>query len=236
MDTLKQALDDLKGKRVKYYTILNYTLDVARANEPLFIAGAYIYVLNLDGTAKVKLNEISGDDIDLFKYRQIASPFYRIFLTHTAQALKVLSLAIGIGAENFSISDFQSPDLSLLSGYGLELRNTFAYNYGTQIAKSNSISGGTVIVHTVTSGKTFLLEFAQLQVYTGVASGTENKLIVRNAADVEQYRILSFIMGDTSQDSEVFRGVLSIPEGWDICLFSPTGNDYGRANIKGREV
>ena len=231
-DALKQALDDLKGKRVKYYTILNYTLDSARANEPLFIAGAYIYVLNLDGTAKIKLNEISGDDIDLFKYRQIASPFYRIFITHMAQASKVLSLAIGVSSENFSISDFQSPDLGLLSGYAQELRDSHSYLYGTPISKSNSNTTMTpLIVHTVTAGKTLLLES-----FTFFVNGsTVGSLEVRDASDVTKYKIVNMISAAATQNLSG-NALLPIPEGYDVCLCNSAGDGNVIGWIQGREV
>lgn len=233
IDTLKQTLEELRTQRVKYYTVLDYTLDAARSNEPLFIAGGYIYVLSLDGTAKIKLNEISADDIDLFKYRQIATPFYRFFLTHTAQAGKVLSLAIGIGSEVFSLQDFQSPDLSLLSGYGQELRNNFSYNYGTQVAKSNFAAGAIVILHTVTSGKIFLLEWYSYG--ANLAPGVETGMMIRDAADVTQnylVRASPVVSGSYCGETSC---LISIPSDYDIALFGGAGSGiFG--NIKGREV
>lgn len=234
-DNLKQMIDDLRGKRVKNYTILTFPLDVARANEPVIIAGSYIYVLTLDGTAKIKLNEIIGDDIDLFKYRQIGSPFYRLFLTHTAQATKVLSIAIGVTSEAFSISDFQSPDMAAMASDISDLKKSNAYNYGTQIAKSNEISLGTVIIHTVSAGKVFLLEYWSLQGDTS-ASG-QVRMFVRNVADVDQYVIAKFIVTSTPSVSGSGRIILSIPEGYDICLEATVvAGTHGSGFVKGREI
>lgn len=237
IDTLKQTLEELKGKRVKYYTILNYTLDAARSNEPLFIAGSYIYVLVLDGTAKVKLNEISGDDIDLFKYRQIASPFYRIFLTHTAQATKVLSLAVGVTSESFSISDFQSPDMAAMASDISDLKKTQAYNYGTQIAKSNQANNSTVIIHTVSAGKNFLLEDWTYSMLS-FASGGISSLKVRNTGDVDQYSIASGYSGSTALNiNPTFgQGNILIPEGYDIVVYSSLASYIVEGFIKGREI
>lgn len=236
IDSLKQYLDDLKGKRVKYYTVLNYTLDVARSNESIFIAGSYVYVLNLDGTAKIKLNEISGDDIDLFKYRQIASPFYRIFLTHTAQATKVLSLAIGVSSEVFSLQDFQSPDMGAIASDISDLKKTDAYNYGTQVSKSNIAINVTVIIHTVTTGKTLILEHYNIQ--AAFTTGAQLAgLFVTDASDVTQYN-LAQIPNDAGtwgygSQSQI---VLSIPEGYKIKLISSATNTRVYGFIKGREV
>jgi len=233
IDTLKQTLDELRKQRVKYYSILDYALDSARSNEILFIAGAYVYVLQLDGTAKIKLNEISGDDIDLFKYRQIASPFYRFFLTHSAQPGKVLSLAIGVGSEVFSLQDFQSPDLSLLSGYGQELRNNFSFNYGTQVAKSNSAIGMVVIVHTVTAGKTLLLEWYGYG--ANLVAGVETSIIVRDGADVTQYYLMRAAPAVAQLAIKETPCLISIPSGYDIAL-SAAGASSIFADIKGREI
>ncbi len=226
-DNLKQTLDELKRQRVKYYTILNYTLDDARANDPLFIAGAYVYVLTLDGTAKIRLNEISSDEIDLFKYRQIASPFYRIFLTHTAQAGKTLSIAIGVGAEVFSLQDFQSPDLSLMSGYMFDLRNSLAYNFGAQVSKSVVASVATVILHTVSAGKILLLES---YLFANIGSPATSRMFVRDASDVEVYTLAHL---QSVSGTPVNQLILSIPEGYDICVAT---NADAMAYIKGREI
>ncbi len=234
-DDLAKTLNELKTKRVKYYTILNYNLDNARSDEPLFIAGAYIYVLILDGTAKIKLNEIANDSIDLFKYRQIGSPFYRIFLTHAAQIGKTLTIAIGVGSDVFSLQDFQSPDLSLMSGYILDLKNSYAYNYGTQVAKSNSANNNTVIIHTVGVGKVFLLEnwSCSCEVFNLAATGF---LKVRDDLDVDQYVLGSLIVTGGTVPPSFGRGLISIPAGYDICVVSGSVGTVIAGFVKGREI
>lgn len=235
-DALKQQLDELKGKRVKNYTLLTYPLDTARSNESIFIAGSYIYVLVLDGTAKIKLNEISGDDIDLFKYRQISSPFYRIFLTHIAQATKTLTLAIGVSSETFSISDFQSPDLTAMAADISDLKKTQAYNYGTQIAKSNTAINTVVVIHTVSAGKTLLLEHYSVDAYLSVTALCV--LRITDASDVTQYDVASF-HGTTSPvlfGTKSGNLCLSIPEGYKLKIASGDVSVSINAFIKGREI
>jgi hypothetical protein len=170
----------------------------------------------------------------------VNSPFYRFFLTHPAQAGKILKLAIGVESEFFSLQDFQSPDLAILTGYGQELRNGLAYNYGTQVAKNNALSGvSTVIIHTVTSGKILLLEYAFLNLACDGAGESHGILKVRDASDVDQYIILYIhgYLGAYGQlGSDIFQGVISIPAGYDICIQSTTSIAYIKAFLKGREI
>ena len=228
-----EKIEEIRRKRIKTYHILDFTLDPARDNEALHITGSYIYVLNLDGACSIRLNETSSDSIDLLKFRVINSPFYRFFLTHPAQAGKILKLAIGVESEFFSLQDFQSPDLAILTGYGQELRNNFLYNYGTQIAKSNSASGAIVIVHTVASGKTFLLEWYGYA--ANFVAATETSILVRNAADVTQYYLMRATPILDNFGLKETPCLISIPADFDIVL-TAVGTSGIFANIKGREI
>jgi len=105
MDDLKTLLDQIKKQRIKLYHILNFDLSIARVNELVQITGSYIYLLVQTGTASVILNELEGDSIDLLKFRAIKAPFYRFFLTNTAQAATSVKIAIGVTSEYFEIDD-----------------------------------------------------------------------------------------------------------------------------------
>lgn len=235
-----EKIEEIRRKRIKTYHVLDYILDSARNDEALHITGSYIYVLNLDGACSIRLNENSSDSIDLLKFRVINSPFYRFFLTHTAQAGKTMKIAVGVESEFFALQDFQSPDFAILTGYGQELRNNFSYNYGTQVVKSNSLSGIlTVIIHTVTSGKTLLLEYAFLNLTVDGAGESHGILKVRDAFDVDQYSIIylhGYSSGSGRIGSDIFQGIISIPAGYDICIQSTTSIGYIKAFIKGREI
>ena len=227
-----EKIEEIRRKRIKTYHVLDFTLDSARDNEVLHITGSYIYILNLDGACSIRLNEASSDSIDLLKFRVISSPFYRFFLTHPAQAGKTLKLAIGVESEFFSLQDFQSPDLAVLTGYGQELRNNFSYNYGTQVSKNAVLAAaGTIILHTVTAGKILLLEHYSFSC-DFLTAGTLASLIIRNALDVTQYEISYRASVSTSRSGSL---ILQIPENYDVCLYlSATASFYGF--IKGRET
>lgn len=237
-EDLKQVLDEIKKQRIKLYHILSFPLDTARNNEEIGITASYIYVMALDGTASIRLNELGEDSIDLFKNRQIIAPFYRLCLTNTAQVGKTLQLAIGVKSEWFSVEDYTAPDLALMAGYTEELRNNFSYNYGTQIAKSNTANNATVIIHTVTAGKTFLLEFFDLDVIGGSLTGTGiGTLTITDAADVSQYDLSTIHLltsNSSSHNNSELR--LSIPAGYKIKIISNQANLNAYGFIKGREV
>jgi hypothetical protein len=230
-----EKIEEIRRKRIKTYHVLDFTLDSARDNEALHITGSYIYVLNLDGACSIRLNETSSDSIDFLKFRVINSPFYRFFLTHPAQAGKILKLAVGVESEFFSLQDFQSPDLALLTGYGQELRNNFSYNYGTQVAKSNSANNNTVIIHTVSVGKILLLETWSVSYYltSGAATGS---MTVRDAGDVTQYTLNQFGQAAVGGVFGSSSGLIFIPEGYDLCVTSAAVAQSVLGFIKGREV
>lgn len=247
---LKAILDEIKTQRIKVYHILTFPLDAARQDFELYLTGNYLYVLGLTGSASIRLNELSADSIDLFKSRQIQSPFYRIYLSNTAQAGLSLVLGVGVQSEYFQISDYQAPDIALMTGYTLQirdkiilmegyeaqLRDSHAYNQGTQVAKSNAVNNGITLIHTVSTGKTFILEHYNCEA-DWIAINAAGQLQVTDAGDTNQYAIFSFYSevtaGSFGSQSSL---VLSIPEGWKIKISSNTTNLNMRAFIKGREV
>lgn len=227
-------LDEIKKQRIKTYHVLTFPLDSARSDFELYITGGYLYVLSLTGTASIRINELAGDSIDLFKNREIFSPFYRLFLTNTAQAGLTLVLAIGVQSDYFQIRDFTAPDLSLMSGYTQQLRDSHAYNYGTQVSKSNTVTAGTVVIYTVTAGKTLLLEHYNTFVFS--TGGGIATLIVTNAADATQYAISYFDLTTVTSGFSHGSLTLSIPEGWKIKITSSNASCMTAAYIKGREI
>ena len=103
---LKQHLNQLKIDRTKSFILYTLPLNDARRDEEFVISGSYIYVLETDGNLSLRFNEISNDIIPLQKYRTIETPFYRLFLTNSAQTGKTIKLAIGIETNIFNIQDF----------------------------------------------------------------------------------------------------------------------------------
>jgi hypothetical protein len=106
MDDLKERLSEIKKFGTKTYQVIDLALDTARANEEFQIQGSYLYALSFDGTDfNIRLNSISNDLIPLRAHRSVSGIFYRIFLTHTAQAGKIAKLLIGVKTE-FSVEDW----------------------------------------------------------------------------------------------------------------------------------
>lgn len=96
---------------------------------------------------------------------------------------------------------------------------------GEQIAKYATANNATVILHTVTAGKTFYLSFYTFLGYIAGA-GAGVSLIVRNAADVEQYKISVLrgaVVGQLSQ-ALALDFPLEIPAAYDVCAVSDSAN------------
>lgn len=244
---LKDVLDSLKKERMKVYHVLEIPLDSAVLNEEYPIVGSYLFVLDFDGSDfDIRLNETSSDLIALVKARQINSPFYRLLITHTAQAGKKIKLAIGVNTEYFSMSDFQAPDLSSMAANIASMKadieslhDTLAYSglygyfgkdYGTQIVKSGSVNNGTTIIHTVTAGKTLLLEGFVFNIDSGVAIGA---MFVTDGADLTQYNLGQIGSQTTVGVSLGIPVKLKIQEGWKIklsinAIHTAMGTIFGR--------
>lgn len=230
-----EILDEIKKQRIKTYHVLTFPLDNARTDFELYITGGYLYVLVLTGLVSIRLNEISSDSIDLFKNREIYSPFYRIYITNAAQAGLILVLAIGVQSDYFQVRDYTAPDLSLMAGYTQQLRDSFAYAYGTQVAKSNTATATTTLIHTVSTGKTFLLEQWNLNIAIGASAGS-GALIVTDGADATQYTICTLGGLANLLETQGGQGVISIPQNYKIKVYSGASGLNSTAFIKGREI
>jgi len=109
-------------------------------------------------------------------------------------------------------------------------------DFGTQVAKDNYANNSTVIIHTVTSGKSLYLCSIGFSVFpTATGHGV---FFVRDESDTTQYRF--FYIRRQSDDGDMvsmtFNPPLVIPEGWDICLWSATSGFGIRGFIFGYEV
>lgn len=166
MNGWKATIDEIRKQRIKTYHIINFALDNIRNDEEVRISGNYFYILYQDGNANIKFNEISSDLISLYKYRTFKTPFYRFFLSNTAQVGLSISIAIGVESDLFQVEDAQTPDMDI-SG----LNKSFAYNQGTQIIRSALLTAvGYTALYQTPAGQTFLLDQACLSVY-GTTSG-----------------------------------------------------------------
>ena len=92
---------------------------------------------------------------------------------------------------------------------------------GIQVAKQNAVINATVIVHTVTDGKTFFLTTLTLSIEVPAAG--YSYMFVRDAGDVVAY-FLGFIQCSATSAAGplavTFNPPLEIPEKYDICVGS----------------
>jgi len=93
------------------YKHLRIDLTAARLDEPLKIAGEFLYVYSSSGSAaaKIKLNRNTNDSLDLEKGVNIETVFIDVFITNDAQADEWIDLVFGI---NFKYREKGGPFLS----------------------------------------------------------------------------------------------------------------------------
>lgn len=81
------------------YKHLHIDLSVARLDQSYLIAGEYLYVENsssADAIAKIRLNRVNNDALDLEKGVKIETVFIEIFITNDALQDEWLDLVFGI--------------------------------------------------------------------------------------------------------------------------------------------
>jgi hypothetical protein len=229
---MEKIFDEIKRQRIKTYYTLTIDLATARSNEAFNMVGTSIYVMTVTGltsSAQIRLNDISNDPIELLQYRRINSPFYRFFITNTAQAGYSIQLAIGIGSEWFSMEDYPSSVSAYLADYSL----------GTQISKHGVLLGSavsqTLLLHTVSAGKKLIVDLFS-DVLVNVVAG-QFYFGVWDAGDSSQYYFHSAIT-----QAATFGAIgsgnpsLILVEGWKIKISILGLNNYIHGYFKGREV
>lgn len=109
---------------------------------------------------------------------------------------------------------------------------------GTQVAASANADNTTTVIHTVTAGKTLYLNGVTIMANNSAGVVSSAYIVVRNAADAEQYHIFYIRLNDglEDSDSENFIPPIEIAAGWDIALRSASADMYTRGFIHGYEV
>jgi hypothetical protein len=230
---MEKIFDEIKRERIKTYYTLTIDLSVARSNEAFNMVGTSIYVMavtaGLTPSAQIRLNDISGDAIELLQYRRINSPFYRFFITNIAQAGRSIQLAIGIGSEWFSMEDYPSSVSAYLTDYLL----------GTQIAKFGAIQGSgvsqTLLIHTVSAGKKLILDLYAVTV-VNVIAGNFFFGVWDNLDNSKYYFHAGITQAGAFGIGASGNPTLSLLEGWQIKVSALGVNNYIIGFIKGREV
>jgi hypothetical protein len=233
--------DELKAQRVQLYNAITIDLATARTNEEMVFTGNYIYALeatDVDAALNIRFNELFRAAINVKKGRGVRVPFYRLYITNTAQAGKTLTLAIGIEA-----SDFEIFDVGKALGITGNVNVIPVMRTGnTQVAGSGIANNSTVVLHTVTAGKIFYLNSCSLNVWmTGAGGVLEGYLFVTNAADADQYHLLH-LTGyygtpvESHNDALSFPVPLELPAGWKIKVITSDAVVKAAAFIHGYEV
>lgn len=107
---------------------------------------------------------------------------------------------------------------------------------GTQVLKENYVSNATLVLHTVTAGKTLYLCSAYASYYIS-ATGIIGRLFVRDVADFTVYSFSICNSGALGQmeSTPSYNPPIEIPAGYDICLISGAASMVIRAGIHGWE-
>lgn len=94
-----KRLNDQRNRDWDNYAHLHIDLGTAQENQSYMIAGEYLYVeesSSADAIAKIKLNRVSNESLDLEKGVKIETVFIEIFVTNDALEDEWLDLVFGI--------------------------------------------------------------------------------------------------------------------------------------------
>lgn len=142
--------------------------------------------------------------------------------------------------------DIEAQDLSEIAinliAQSLDRISTITKNPSgtTVVFKSEIIAGATLVMHTVTAGKTLFLTSASLALGSLLTSDV-CYLAVRNAIDVLQFDILRHRVKATADNSaNVANSMALIPPleiaaGWDVVVYSPDVDIAAAATFSGWE-
>ena len=108
MRTFQEQITDIRKNRPQVYKTRTLDLANARSNEEFTVAGNYIIVIDatdINSNVQIRFNELEADALTFKKRQGLKVPFYRMFLTNTAQAGKTLTIAYGINDTPLEIID-----------------------------------------------------------------------------------------------------------------------------------
>jgi hypothetical protein len=100
--------EELKAQRIQVYNVITIDLATARTDQAFTFTGNYLYALDatdITSTLSVRLNEKFRGLLPLVKGRAVRAPFYRLYVTNSAQAGKTLTLALGVESDTFEVFD-----------------------------------------------------------------------------------------------------------------------------------
>ena len=91
------------------YRIKEIDLSTARVNQEIQISGDFIAVLETSGTCKIRINEQISPSIDLRKIQTITTPYYRLYVTNSAQTTGLHKVVLLLGTNaSFAFTERKS--------------------------------------------------------------------------------------------------------------------------------
>jgi len=91
----KDQLEAVEKQEFRPYSTLEIDLGTARTNAEFRYKGDLFSVMRNDGMAHIRFNEKDNDEFDLSIIDWCRVPYYRFFITNTAQSGKRLKMAFG---------------------------------------------------------------------------------------------------------------------------------------------
>jgi len=99
MQTFNEQIADIKQNQPQIYKTLTLDLSSARSEYEMPISGNYFLIMDasdINTNIDVRFNMITADRINLIKGRGVKLPFYKIYLSNTAQSGKSITIVYGI--------------------------------------------------------------------------------------------------------------------------------------------
>jgi len=225
--------EELRAQRIQVYNSIILDLAIARTNEEMVFTGNYIYALeatDVDANLDIRFNELFRSAINIKKGRGLRIPFYRLYITNTAQADKTLTLTIGIESSDFQIFDV-GKSLGITGTVDTKVLQDESWSY--DVLQKNRFMGGYTLspgagdyaliqlLNPAASGVTVCC----YRIFVGINDNGQISLRARNAAlDVLRTEVANMYMGEADPNAELrTESPGSIP-GTSIAIIRATGN------------
>lgn len=248
------------------YNVLNYDLTNGLDEEVQVPGGYIYMKEATDLGVKIAVRPDSktNDAIYLRKQFGIVVEFKKLYITADAQAGKTVEIIVTNSYDTFRIFEqaqvqdinsvasitnpvtIQNPTIADILKIGgttqtgwdfQKLQKNLDAEYGSQITKFNVVSTGVdIIIHTVTAGKTFMLENVGMQISNQSGGYATGGIYIRDTSDVLIYRLFYFDLPNAQSLSEDKSVNIIIPAGYDIILSSGVSGMKTAGFIKGREI
>lgn len=111
MRSFAEQISDIKANNSQVYATRTIDLSTARSNEEFSVAGNYFIILDatdLNANIQIRFNTLAADQLTFKKRQGVEVPFYRLFITNSAQAGKTITLIYGINDTPLKIVDQSS--------------------------------------------------------------------------------------------------------------------------------